>query len=68
MNKYCVVGNPVNHSLSPQIHNHFAKQFGISLSYEKVYAENFIKGANKIICDWLAQATEDETAQETPDE
>lgn len=34
--KYAVVGNPVAHSLSPQIHEAFAKQFGDCISYEKI--------------------------------
>ncbi len=33
--KYAVVGNPVAHSLSPEIHEAFAKQFGDNISYEK---------------------------------
>ncbi len=31
-----MVGNPVNHSLSPKIHQAFAEQFNISLSYEAI--------------------------------
>ena len=34
--KYAVVGNPVAHSLSPEIHEAFAKQFGDNISYEKI--------------------------------
>ena len=33
---YCVVGHPVSHSLSPQIHHSFAEQLGIDLLYERV--------------------------------
>ena len=33
---YCVVGSPVAHSKSPQIHQAFAKQFGIDLVYDRV--------------------------------
>lgn len=34
-NIYGVVGNPVQHSLSPKIHHAFAEEVGISLSYKK---------------------------------
>jgi shikimate dehydrogenase len=37
MDRYCVVGNPIEHSLSPQIHQEFAAQTDRALVYEKVH-------------------------------
>ena len=39
LNKYAVIGNPVAHSQSPYIHQAFAKQFGVNLSYEKILTD-----------------------------
>ena len=35
MKKYLVVGNPIKHSLSPKLHNHWIKQNKIDAIYEK---------------------------------
>ena len=51
MNRFAVIGNPINHSLSPMIHNEFSKQFGINISYEKVHSTigDFVLTAEKFI-------------------
>jgi shikimate dehydrogenase len=35
MKKYLVIGNPIEHSLSPQLHNHWIKKNNIDAIYEK---------------------------------
>ena len=35
MKKYLVIGNPIDHSLSPQLHNHWIKVNKIEAVYEK---------------------------------
>ncbi len=39
LQRFAVVGNPVDHSLSPIIHQFFAKQTGLNLAYEKIKAD-----------------------------
>ncbi len=36
LEKFAVYGHPINHSKSPVIHQQFAKQFGLDISYEAV--------------------------------
>ena len=36
MKKFLVVGNPINHSLSPQLHNYWFKENNIKATYEKI--------------------------------
>lgn len=38
--RYAVIGNPIAHSLSPIIHHYFAKQSNVSITYEKIKAED----------------------------
>ena len=35
MKKYFVIGNPINHSLSPKLHNHWFKENNINAIYDK---------------------------------
>ena len=51
MNKFGVIGNPIDHSLSPMIHYEFAKEFDIEISYEKIQSpvEAFNLTAEKFI-------------------
>ena len=36
--RYCVVGNPIGHSLSPRIHQAFAEQTGERIDYRALLA------------------------------
>ena len=33
--KFVIIGNPVNHSLSPEIHNYWFKKNNLNSTYEK---------------------------------
>ena len=35
MKKYLVIGNPISHSLSPELHNFWIKQNKLDAIYEK---------------------------------
>ena len=35
MKKYLVIGNPIKHSLSPELHNYWIEQNHIDAIYEK---------------------------------
>ena len=35
MKKYLVIGNPIEHSLSPELHNFWLKKYKINATYEK---------------------------------
>ena len=50
MKKFAVIGNPIQHSLSPLIHQMFADEFEVKLSYTKIKCVNdeFDKCINKI--------------------
>ena len=40
MKKYLVVGNPIDHSLSPELHNFWIKNNNIDAIYEKRKLDN----------------------------
>ena len=52
MNKYFVIGNPVEHSLSPKLHNFWIKKNNINAFYDKKKLEeneieNFIENIKR---------------------
>ena len=49
--RYGVVGNPISHSMSPQLHQQFAKQTGISIVYSKYCPST--KGFNRVLNDFF---------------
>ena len=49
MKKYLVIGNPINHSLSPKLHNYWLKQNNIDAIYDKIKLEE--DGIKEIIQD-----------------
>ncbi len=55
MKKFIVIGNPIAHSKSPEIHQAFAGQCGILLQYERLYAEQ--EQFNTVITDFFKLGT-----------
>ena len=53
MKKFAVIGNPIAHSRSPEIHQAFGKQTGIELSYERILAP--LDGFANVVKDFFAQ-------------
>lgn len=49
--RYAVIGNPIKHSRSPDIHQAFAQQIGINLIYDRLYAplDNFAQTVGNFI-------------------
>ena len=47
MKKYLVIGNPINHSLSPKLHNYWLKKNDIEANYDKQVIEK--KNVQEII-------------------
>ena len=49
MKKYFVIGNPIDHSLSPKLHNYWLKENNINAIYDKIKLdENEFKKLSKI--------------------
>ena len=50
MQRFAVIGNPIEHSKSPQIHTAFAAQEGITIDYQRVLADSdhFISTVNQM--------------------
>ena len=40
MKKYLVIGNPIQHSLSPKLHNHWIKENKINATFDKKQLNN----------------------------
>lgn len=53
MDQYAVIGNPIEHSLSPEIHSAFATHTDQNLEYERLWAPNdgFVKRVESFIKD-----------------
>jgi shikimate dehydrogenase len=55
---FAVIGNPIHHSLSPQIHSTFAKEAGLHIDYEAVLSplDEFKNTIHKLIAQKLSGA------------
>lgn len=53
LNQFGVIGNPVAHSLSPEIHERFAAQTGVDLSYVKIKGDQVF--FEQQVADFFAQ-------------
>ena len=49
MKKYFVIGNPINHSLSPKLHNYWLKENNIDAIYDKKKIDEIVLGADSVI-------------------
>src|SRR3989338_772404 len=51
--RFAVIGKPIHHSLSPQIHQQFARQLGLTLHYDKL--EGDVDHFEQQVHDFFAQ-------------
>ena len=49
MKKYFVIGNPINHSFSPKLHNYWLKQNNVNAIYKKIKLFNNTKGGSNYV-------------------
>ena len=49
MTRLAVVGDPIAHSRSPEIHHAFAAQFGLAIDYQKIRPERFEESVAALI-------------------
>ena len=67
MKKYLVIGNPIEHSLSPLLHNFWFKKYGVNAIYEKKLLEqNDIEQTLNDIRENLKKALEEGIKNEPP--
>lgn len=56
MQHFIVIGNPISHSKSPQIHAAFARSVGLSVSYQKQYCPNDADSFTAVVSAFLLGA------------
>ncbi|MDA0238387.1 MAG: shikimate dehydrogenase, partial [Proteobacteria bacterium] len=50
--QYVVIGNPIEHSKSPQIHSMFAEQTGEAIEYKKILCP--LGGFSRVVTEFFA--------------
>ena len=52
--QFAVIGNPIEHSRSPELHQAFAQKMGVALQYHKRFAE--LDGFEQSVADFFADS------------